>query len=144
MNVERKRILVIDDEPSASTLLQLYFETSSTYEVKVENVPAKALAVAEKYEPDLIFLDLNMPDLSGDELANHFSASPKLKKVPVVFLTSMVTRDEVSFRGGMIAGRAFLAKPATRRDVLDCVVQHLGIDAMCRRRMENKEARNSN
>ena len=126
MKTERKRILVVDDEPSATALLELYLEKSAVYEVKVENTPTRVLAVAEQFGPDLIFLDVDMAGMDGGELASRFRSSPRFKGVPVVFLTAMVTKEEVSAGGGMVGGQPFLAKPVSRRDVIDCAAAHLG------------------
>lgn len=133
--MERKRILVVDDDPGATTLLQLYFEKSVTYEVKVENTSTRALATAEQFRPDLVFLDVDMPSMGGGEVANRLNKSPFFRGVPLVFLTATVSKEELLVRGGTIGGARFLAKPATRREVLDCVIEHLGIDAIRKRRM---------
>ncbi len=126
MNNETKRILVVDDEPSITRLLKLNLEQSGDYEVATENVSRAALATAEKFSPDLILLDVMMPDLDGGNLASAIQASPRLKGVPIVFLTAAVTRQEVRERRGLIGGLPFLAKPVNLQEVLTCLQQHLG------------------
>src|SRR5258706_1342838 len=119
-----KRILVIDDEANVTTLLRLLFERTKEYEVKVENTSSRAVAAAEKFQPDLILLDVDMPDMNGGELASRFSENSSLKAVPVVFLTGSVTKDEVRTRDGLVGGLRFLAEPVDRSEVLDCVRKH--------------------
>lgn len=123
---DKKRILVVDDESQNTNLLKLYLERSNEYVVQEENNPRAALAAAEKFAPDLILLDVMMPGLDGGELAALFQASPKLKTVPIVFLTAAVTKAEVNAGGGMVGGAPFLAKPVVLTEVLACLKRHLG------------------
>jgi CheY-like chemotaxis protein len=126
MNNEKKRILVVDDEPSITRLLKLNLEQTGDYEVATENVSRAALATAEQFQPDLMLLDVMMPGLDGGNLASALQASPKLKGVPIVFLTAAVTPAEVRERRGLIGGLPFLAKPVNLREVLACLERHLG------------------
>jgi CheY-like chemotaxis protein len=126
MDNEKKRILVVDDEPSITRLLKLNLEQTGDYEVATENVPKAALATAEEFRPELILLDVMMPDLDGGDLAAAFQTSPTTKGVPVVFLTATVTREEVRARHGLVGGLPFLAKPVNLHEVLGCLERHLG------------------
>jgi two-component system, OmpR family, response regulator len=126
MNKEKKRILVVDDEPSITRLLKLNLEQTGDYAVATENVARAALATAERFQPDLILLDVMMPGLDGGNLATAFQASPKLKGVPIVFVTAAVTREELRRRSGLVGGEPFLAKPVNVREVLACLQQQLG------------------
>ena len=126
MNNEKKRILVVDDEPSITRLLKLNLEQTGDYEVAMENLPKAALAKAEAFRPDLILLDVMMPDLDGGYLAGKFQANPTTKDVPIVFLTAAITREEVRARGGLVGGLPFLAKPVNLHEVLACLERHLG------------------
>jgi CheY-like chemotaxis protein len=59
-----------------------------------------------------------MPGLDGGELANRLQASPNLSSVPIVFLTAVATKGEVSARGGQVGGLTFLAKPVELSEVM--------------------------
>lgn len=122
---DKKRILVVDDQAQNTQLLKLYLEQTNDYVVKEENDPRAAQSAAEEFEPDLILLDVMMPDVDGGDLAARFKASPKLKTVPIVFLTAAVTKEEVKAGGGLIGGFPFLAKPIVLTEVLTCLQQHL-------------------
>ena len=126
METEKKRILVVDDEPSITRLLKLNLEQTNDYVVRAENDSEMAVAAAEQFHPDLILLDVMMPGLDGGELASRFQANPKLKSVPIVFLTAAATKSEVYARGGKVGGLAFLAKPVELSAVLACLKQQLG------------------
>ena len=94
--------------------------------VREENDPATALSAAEEFQPHLILLDVMMPGLDGGDLAACFQASPKLKSVPIVFLTAAVTKGEVEAGGGQIGGQSFLAKPIVLTEMVACLKHHLG------------------
>ena len=126
MNTDKKRILVVDDQPANTRLLKLHLEKTNQYEVREENNPKAALSAAETFQPHLILLDVMMPGVDGGEVAARIQASPKLKDVPIVFLTAAVTKGEVDARGGRLGGFPFLAKPVVLSDVTACLKQHLG------------------
>ena len=126
MNNAKKRILVVDDEPTITRLLKLNLEQTGDYEVATENISQAALAAAEEFQPDLFLLDVLMPGLDGGNLASQLQTSPKLKGVPIVFLTAAVTREEVRARHGLVGGLPFLAKPVNLHEVLGCLERHLG------------------
>jgi CheY-like chemotaxis protein len=126
MNTEKKRILVVDDEASITRLLKLNLEHTGHYIVRSENDAKAALAAAEEFQPHLILLDVMMPGMDGGELASRIQASPKLKSVPIVFLTAAATKGEVYARGGKVGGLPFLAKPVELSEVLACLEKQLG------------------
>jgi len=120
--VERKkRILLIDDEPAVTRLMKLNLETNGAYEVQVENDGRKAVAAARAWHPDLIFLDVIMPDIDGGQVAAELRAEPRLKNTPIVFLTAVVSKNEVVERGDVIGGQTFLAKPVSVADVVSTI-----------------------
>jgi CheY-like chemotaxis protein len=125
MNDEKKRILVVDDDASITRLLKLNLEQTGDYLVRTENSSTEAFAAAEEFRPDLVLLDVMMPDLDGGELAGLFQANPKLKDVPIVFLTGTITREQVRARHGLVGGMPFLAKPVNLHEVLSCLERHL-------------------
>jgi CheY-like chemotaxis protein len=125
-NSDKKRILVVDDQATNTRLLKLYLEQTNRYEVREENAPKAAVSAAESFQPHLILLDVMMPEVDGGELATRFRASPKLKDVPIVFLTAAVTKGEVEAGGGRIGGYPFLAKPIVLTEVTACMKRLLG------------------
>ena len=125
MKMEKKRILVVDDLKSDTRLLKQQLEESRQFEVREENDPRAAVVTAEEFKPDLILLDLVMPTMDGRHLAACLAASPKLKAVPIVFLTARITKEEVEAVGGRIGGFPFLAKPIAVAELLACLQRHL-------------------
>ncbi len=125
---DKKRILLIDDESNMTFLLRVIFERAKEYEVRAVNIPSRALAAAKEFRPDLILLDVAMPEMDGGELASRLSEVPSLKTVPIIFLTASVTKEEVSERAGLIGGLPFLAKPVDPAELLSCIRKHLRLE----------------
>ena len=120
----KRRVLIIDDEATFARLLQLNLEQTGSYTVRAESQPANALAVAKEFRPDIILCDVVMPDLDGGEVATQIKREAELHDTPIVFLTAVISREEVIEHGGMIAGNTYLAKPATTEEVIHCIERH--------------------
>ena len=121
-----KKILVVDDETSITRMIKLNLERTGKYEVHTENEGSRAIPAARKFRPDMIFLDVMMPDKSGDEIAAELKEDANLSGTPFVFLTAIVTRDEAEQSGGEIAGNTFLAKPVKTQELLETIERFLG------------------
>ena len=121
--MNKKRILLVDDEVGITRALALYLTENGDCDVRVENQGSRTLAAAREFRPDIIFLDIVMPDADGGALAADIRADPVLQKTPIVFLTALVTRDNAD-GARLIAGHPFLAKPVDPDTVLACIEQH--------------------
>ena len=110
--MEKKRILIIDDEPSFTRMVRLNLEKTGIFEVREENRAAGALNTARDFKPDLILLDVIMPTMDGGDVAAQIQNDRYLKGTPIVFLTATVSQREAG-PSGMInsGGCIFLAKP---------------------------------
>ena len=120
----KKRILLVDDEKSLTTLLKLNLEDTGNYDVRVENWPEDALAAAREFKPDLVLLDIIMPRLPGGNVAAQIDSDPLLKGTPIVFLTAAVRRSQVEDNDGIICEHPCLAKPATVDEVIAMIEKH--------------------
>ena len=120
----RTRILLIDDEPSFTRMLKMNLEARG-FEVMVENNGANALAVAREFRPDLVFLDVIMPDVDGGEVASSIRGDAGLERVPIVFLTAGVSKETTRLRRNVIGGEIYLAKPASVDEVVRCIERRL-------------------
>ncbi len=120
----KKRILLVDDEKSLTTLLKLNLEDTGNYDVRVENWPEDALAAARDFKPDLVLLDIIMPRLPGGNVAAQIDSDPLLKGTPIVFMTAAVRRSQVEDNDGIICEHPCLAKPATVDEVIAMIEKH--------------------
>ncbi len=118
---EKKRILLIDDEPSFTRMLKLNLEETGAYEVRTENRGKQGLAAAREFKPDLILLDVIMPGMDGGDVASEIQTDENLKNAPIVFLTAVAKKKDA----GIIGGRPFIAKPVTVKEVIDCIEKNL-------------------
>ncbi len=124
--MDKKRILIVDDEPDFTHMIKLNLEETGNYEVHTENQGNKALETARQFKPDMIFLDIIMPDMDGPQLLAILRKDARLKYIPVVFLTALVTKDEITEEGSVIAGNAFLAKPVTTERLIASIKENIG------------------
>src|SRR5438477_10515438 len=92
--MEKKRILIIDDEASFTRMVKLNLEKTGTFEVREENRPAYGIAAAREFKPDLILLDAIMPTMDGGHVAAQIRNDRHLKGTPIVFLTGTVSQPE--------------------------------------------------
>jgi len=120
----KKRILLIDDEKSLTSLLKLNLEETGNYEVRVENWPEDSIKAAREFKPDLILLDIIMPRMPGGNVAAAIDSDPELKGTPIVFLTAAVRKQYVEDHEGIICDHPCLAKPATVEEVVAMIEQH--------------------
>ena len=122
----KKKILVVDDEASLTRMLRRNLEATGKYEVKEENSGTQAYASAKQFQPDMILLDVMMPDKDGGEVAEQIQDDENLKHIPIVFLTAIVQKEETEDTGSNIGGRTFLAKPVKLDDLITCIEKELG------------------
>ncbi len=122
----KKKILVVDDEASLTRLIKANLERTGKYEVMTENQATKAIDVARHFKPDLIFLDVMMPEMGGDEIAAIIEEDPQLSAIKYVFLTAIVRKEETDPTGSMIGGHLFLAKPVRTDELISTIEKILG------------------
>ena len=121
----KKKVLIIDDEAAFTNIVKLTLEGKDAYEVRVENDPRMAIATARKFWPDIIILDVVMPELDGGEVHTQLMADPILKRIPVIFLTAIVRQKEVDERKGMIGGSFYIAKPVSADGLINAIDEHI-------------------
>jgi CheY-like chemotaxis protein len=120
----RRRILLVDDDISLTRALAMYLTEAGNCDVRIENEGTRAVATAREFEPDLIFLDVLMPDSDGGALASEIQADPRLRGTPIVFLTGLVSRSETGGTSKRIGAYPFLAKPVHPKVLLAYVQEH--------------------
>ena len=121
-----KRILFIDDEEAFGIMVKLNLEETGAYEVRSETRGKRALAAIKEFKPDMVFLDIIMPDMSGTDVFTEIKAYVEAHSIPVVFLTAIVNDKDVISKKGTIGGREFLAKPVTTETIIACIKDHIG------------------
>ena len=121
----KKKILLVDDLVGMTHLLKRNLEATNRYIVRTENTGANAVAAAREFLPDLIILDIMMPDASGDEIAARIKEDKRLSHIPIVFLSAIIKKEEVQSTGGHVGGLTILAKPVKLDDLITCIESNL-------------------
>ena len=128
---ERRRILIVDNDRDTTHLVKVLLERTGHYLVLEENDASKAHLSALNFRPDLILLDIVMPETDGGEVAARIQADPQLESAPIIFLTALVTRAEAKSDLD-IQGRPFLAKPVSIPELINAIEAHLPVRAAAR------------
>src|SRR6478672_9322330 len=124
------RILVVDDTPANIQTLSATLKAKG-YQVSVATGGRQALEAVERIRPDLILLDVMMPEVDGFETCRRLKASEATKKIPVIFLTA---RTEVAdiVKGFELGAVDYVAKPFNTHELLARVHTHLTMDELRR------------
>jgi two-component system phosphate regulon response regulator PhoB len=122
---EERRILIVDDEPDVTELLEFKLKQAG-FLVRAINDPLRVLGLARDLRPEVIILDMMMPDLNGLQLLKMIRTDALLRDTPVLFLTA---KGETEDRLKGLEGGAddYLAKPFDAREVV------LRVQALIRR-----------
>lgn len=119
-----KKIMVVDDEVDQILTLKYSFEQfGEKYDIIPANSGEECLRILETTVPDLILLDIMMPDMSGWEVFNEIKENPKWGKIPIVFLTART--DIIAEEAGEFLGDAFIEKPYEFEDLMIKINQTL-------------------
>lgn len=115
---EKKKILLIDDEEDFCFFVKRNLEKTGRFEILTATSGSAGLALASKERPDLILLDIVMPEISGGQVAELLFENPKTRMIPILFITAIASRREVQSHEGIIGGRNFIAKPVTPAELM--------------------------
>lgn len=125
-----KKILVVDDETDVTELLA-YTLRAKGYVVETLNDPNRSIGFARTFLPDLVVLDVMMPDLNGIQICRMLRADIKLKKVPVIFLTAKAEESD-RIQGLETGADDYICKPFSTKELV------LRIQSILRRVIEGE------
>ncbi|WP_406656922.1 methanogen output domain 1-containing protein [Methanolobus sp. ZRKC2] len=112
---EKAKILIVDDEIMNIELLRAYLEDS--YEVTAATNGHEALEIIQGEKPDIILLDVMMPDMNGYQVCEHLKQNPETQFIPVIMVTALSGRND--WISGIEAGAdEFLTKPVNKLELL--------------------------
>jgi CheY-like chemotaxis protein len=107
----KRRVLVVDDDVNLARLAGMILENSGKYEVMIVNESSRALPAALQFRPDVMLLDVDMPGKDGGDLAREAANDSRLRDIPILFLTGLVSAEEGGSAPLERGGMTFLAKP---------------------------------
>jgi class 3 adenylate cyclase/CheY-like chemotaxis protein len=131
------RILVVDDTPANIQVLASTLKEKG-YQISVATNGKQALDVVARVQPDLILLDVVMPEMDGFETCRRLKASEQWRQIPIIFLTARTETTDI-VRGFELGAVDYVAKPFNAHELLARVNTHLTIDEL-RRSLAGKNA----
>jgi CheY-like chemotaxis protein len=123
---QNRRILIVDDDRDGTGLIKSLLEKISHYLVLEENDAAKAHESARDFRPDLILLDMMMPQVDGRDIAAQIDADPELQRTPIIFLTALAMEAEAK-AGMSFQGHPVLAKPINILELINKIEENLPV-----------------
>jgi putative two-component system response regulator len=127
VEIVKPLVLIVDDNP---TNIDVLVDTLRLdYRLGIAKSGAGALAHAEAYQPDLILLDIMMPEMNGYDVCARLKKSPKTREIPVIFITAMNEPAQIA-RGFKVGAVDYITKPFHAAEVLARVRTHLSIMEM--------------
>ena len=125
---EPEVILIVDDTPDNLLVLFSYLEQQG-YRVLLAEDGESALQIAQAQTPDLILLDVLMPEIDGFETCRRLKAKPKTKEIPIIFLTAL-SETVNKVQGFRLGGVDYITKPSEQEEVLVRIQTHLNLRKM--------------
>ncbi|MEW8979539.1 MAG: response regulator [Symbiobacterium sp.] len=104
------RVLLIEDDPDIQRMVQLSLKFQGGHEVSVASGGREGLEKAEQERPDVILLDVMMPEMDGYETCRRLKANPATAAIPVVFLSARAQQSEIQ-KGRELGAIGYLVKP---------------------------------
>jgi len=119
---DKKKILIVDDEKM--NIMALAHFLKPQYEIVIASDGTSALSEAEKHNPDIILLDILMPDMSGFDVLVNLKDSTKTMNIPVIFLTGLDNAEDEE-KGLMLGAVDYITKPFNQSIVRARISTHL-------------------
>lgn len=115
-------ILIVDDAPQ--NLMFISGVLRGKYKISIAPSGLRAIEIAERSKPDLVLLDINMPDMDGYQVCNYFKKSTELQNIPIIFLTALSDEDDQA-RGLSLGASDYIVKPISVAILKARVKNHL-------------------
>lgn len=113
---DTKKILVVDDDPYILMSLEFLMKKNG-FDVMVARNGTEALEIVEKQVPDIVLLDIMMPDVDGYAICKHIKGSKKLKEAKVVFMSAKSKESDIQ-KGYDLGASLYVTKPFSTRQLL--------------------------
>jgi two-component system, sensor histidine kinase and response regulator len=137
MSTPPAHLLIVDDTPANLQLLLSLFNPD-IYHIRVATNGTRALQLSYAEPPDLILLDIIMPDLSGYEVCRQLKATPATANIPIIFLTALQDVEN-KLQGFELGGVDYITKPFHAAEVLSRVNTHLTLRHLQQQLLQTNE-----
>lgn len=112
----RHKLLVVDDDDAVIDYLRA--KLGAHYDIVSTNAPEKALGLARKDRPSLVLCDVDMPGMDGGDVSKEFYGDAEARDIPVLFLSALVTPEDMKSLGHEIGGRPAISKRAPAKELM--------------------------
>ena len=137
INPSEYKILIVDDVMSNVLLLKVLL-TNEKFAIATASNGRQALEQVEKENPDLVLLDVMMPDMSGFEVAQHLKSNPNTADIPIIFLTALNSTADI-VKGFQVGANDFISKPFNKEELIIRVTHQISLVAAKRLILSNTE-----
>ena len=127
INPSEYKILIVDDVMSNVLLLKVLL-TNEKFAIATASNGRQALEQVEKENPDLVLLDVMMPDMSGFEVAQHLKSNPNTADIPIIFLTALNSMADI-VKGFQVGANDFISKPFNKEELIIRVTHQISLVA---------------
>lgn len=127
INPSEYKILIVDDVMSNVLLLKVLL-TNEKFAIATASNGRQALEQVEKENPDLVLLDVVMPDMSGFEVAQHLKSNPNTADIPIIFLTALNSTADI-VKGFQVGANDFISKPFNKEELIIRVTHQISLVA---------------
>lgn len=127
INPSEYKILIVDDVMSNVLLLKVLL-TNEKFAIATASNGRQALEQVEKENPDLVLLDVMMPDMSGFEVAQHLKSNPNTADIPIIFLTALNSTADI-VKGFQVGVNDFISKPFNKEELIIRVTHQISLVA---------------
>lgn len=124
MDTPAKKILVVDDEEIMRSFLSDVL-IDAGYIVEVASSGEGALKLVTKLQPDLIILDIILPDVGGSRVSSILKENPSTTNIPIIFLSGIIVKEQEESEGAEVSRQYIIAKPVTKGELLERVTKAL-------------------
>lgn len=135
INPSEYKILIVDDVMSNVLLLKVLL-TNEKFAIATASNGRQALEQVEKENPDLVLLDVMMPDMSGFEVAQHLKSNPNTADIPIIFLTALNSTADI-VKGFQVGANDFISKPFNKEELIIRVTHQISL-VSCQRLILSK------
>ena len=127
INPSEYKILIVDEVMSNVLLLKVLL-TNEKFAIATASNGRQALEQVEKENPDLVLLDVMMPDMSGFEVAQHLKSNPNTADIPIIFLTALNSTADI-VKGFQVGANDFISKPFNKEELIIRVTHQISLVA---------------
>lgn len=121
----KKKILLVDDETSFCALLKLNLESRGPFEVLTTSNPLAVEKLAKENQPDLILLDILMPEMDGMTVAAGLKGNKETEDIPIAFLTALADEEDVRNIKCQAGDKFILSKLGTNEELMTSITEIL-------------------